>query len=171
MRWVKLRRLTRAQSFPHLTSAPRGGEGETGFTLLEMIIVLVILGLVVGIAASRGPPRSHGLEVRGLIASVTQALRGARARAISTNRPVLIAVNGEHGRIAVDGGPVIQLPPELGLAAATGPAGEPGKKLTGIRFTPDGSSSGGRILLADGRRRTQIGIDWLTGRVSVADVP
>jgi len=38
-----------------------------------------------------------------------------------------------------------------------------------IRFNPDGSSTGGRISLADGRRRIGVGVDWLTGRVSVAD--
>jgi general secretion pathway protein H len=157
---------------PPLPAPARNGRGkEAGFTLLEMIIVLVILSLVVGIAVSRGPQRSHGLEVRGLIASVVEALRGARGRAIAGNRPVLIAVNGERRSIAVDGGPTIQVPPELELAAVAGPAGEPGKHLAGIRFAPDGSSTGGRIVFADGRRHTQIGIDWLTGRVSVADVP
>jgi general secretion pathway protein H len=144
---------------------------DAGFTLLEMIIVLVILGLVVGIAASRGPQRSHGLEVRGLIASVVEALRAARGRAIAGDRPVLVAVNGGRRSIAVDGGPTIHVPPELDLAAVAGPSGEPEKTLAGIRFAPDGSSSGGRILLADGKKHTQIGIDWLTGKVSVADVP
>jgi general secretion pathway protein H len=38
-----------------------------------------------------------------------------------------------------------------------------------IRFNPDGSSTGGRISLADGRRRIGVGVDWLTGRVSVVD--
>jgi general secretion pathway protein H len=149
----------------------RIGRGSGGFTLLEMIIVLVILGLVVGIAASRGPPRNHGLEKRGLIASLVEALRGARGRAISTNRPVLIAVNGERRSIGIEGGPTIQLPPDLDLAAASGPAGELDKKLTGFRFAPDGSSTGGHIQVADGKRHTQIGVDWLTGRVSVTDAP
>jgi general secretion pathway protein H len=155
-------------------AAPAGGEGtggQAGFTLLEMIIVLVILGLVVGIAAARGPSRSHGLDVRALVDSVVETLRGARGRAIAHNRPVLVAVNGERRSIAVDGGPTILLPPGLGLAAVGGLSGEPGPKLAAIRFAPDGSSTGGRIVLADGKRHTQIGIDWLTGRVSVADAP
>ncbi len=142
-----------------------------GFTLLEMIVVLVVLALVAGMVAGRGPSRSHGLEMRALVASMVEALRGARGRALATNRTVLVAVNGERRSLAVEGGPSIQLPPDVGLSAVAGPAGEPGKLLAGIRFAPDGSSNGGRILLADGKRRTRIGVDWLTGRVSVADVP
>ncbi len=38
-----------------------------------------------------------------------------------------------------------------------------------IRFNPDGSSTGGRIALADAGHRIAVGVDWLTGRVSVAD--
>ena len=140
---------------------------EAGFTLLEMIVVLAILGLVVGLAAARGPGRSHGLEVRGLVAAVTETLRGARGRAIGTNRPVLVAVNGARGSVAVAGGPTLTMPLGLDLTAAL-PGGEPGKELVGIRFAPDGSASGGRIVIADGKRRTRIGVDWLTGRISVA---
>jgi len=142
-----------------------------GFTLLEMIIVLVILGLVVAVAASRGPVRSHGLEVRGIVAAVSEALRGARGRAIAANRPVLVAVNGERRGIAVEGGPTIEVPKGLELEAAVGAGGRPQKQLVGFRFAPDGSSTGARILFADGNRRIQISVDWLTGRVSTVDVP
>jgi general secretion pathway protein H len=142
-----------------------------GFTLLEMIIVLVILGLVVAIAASRGPARSHGLEVRGTVAAVSEALRGARGRAVAMNRPVLVAVNGERRTIAVQGGPTIKVPAGLDLEAAVGAGGTPTNQLVGFRFTPDGSSTGARILFDDGNRHIQIGVDWLTGRISTVDVP
>jgi len=38
-----------------------------------------------------------------------------------------------------------------------------------ISFAPDGSSSGGRIELAENGVRLLVGVDWLTGLVSVAD--
>lgn len=37
----------------------------------------------------------------------------------------------------------------------------------GLRFFPDGSSTGGYIELQTGRRSYRIAVDWLTGAVSV----
>jgi general secretion pathway protein H len=39
----------------------------------------------------------------------------------------------------------------------------------GIRFYPDGSSTGGRITVKAGERQYLVDVDWLTGRVSIAD--
>jgi general secretion pathway protein H len=39
-----------------------------------------------------------------------------------------------------------------------------------IRFNPDGSSTGGRITVGDAVRKIAVGVDWLTGRVSLSDV-
>jgi general secretion pathway protein H len=36
-----------------------------------------------------------------------------------------------------------------------------------IRFDPDGSSSGGRISIRGGGQLWTVGVDWLSGRVSV----
>jgi general secretion pathway protein H len=147
---------------------PRGG---AGFTLLEMIVVLVVLALVAGVVVGRGPVRSRALNVRAAVSDIVATLRGARGRAIAVNRPVMVAVNGSQGSVAVDGVPAFRAPPGMVLAAAPGLGGIPGPGLAGIRFAPDGSSTGGRIVLADGARRVLVGVDWLTGRVSVADAP
>jgi hypothetical protein len=41
--------------------------------------------------------------------------------------------------------------------------------LGAITFAPDGSSSGGRVVLVAGANAVAIVVDWLTGRVSVAN--
>ena len=61
-------------------------------------------------------------------------------------------------------------PPKLSIALLTVNGEKSGATTGDIRFNPDGSSTGGRITLADGSRRVAVGVDWLTGRVSVADV-
>ena len=40
-----------------------------------------------------------------------------------------------------------------------------------IRYFPDGSSSGGNIVLSDDRRSTRVDVDWLTGKVTVSKQP
>ncbi|HYC15532.1 MAG TPA: GspH/FimT family pseudopilin, partial [Stellaceae bacterium] len=39
----------------------------------------------------------------------------------------------------------------------------------GIRFFPDGSSTGGRVTLARDGRKIEIAVDWLTGRIALQE--
>ncbi len=142
---------------------------DSGFTLLEMLVVLVILGLMVGLVVTRGPPRSASLNLRGAAVEVAQALQAARARAIATDRRVDFRLDVAGHAFAVDGGAARALPASLALSivAVTSEAGA--DRIARIGFAPDGSSTGGRIDLAEGMRRTRIDVDWLTGRVRVAE--
>ena len=38
-----------------------------------------------------------------------------------------------------------------------------------IRFFPDGSSTGGHVTLIQGERRSDVFVDWLSGRISVGE--
>ena len=143
---------------------------RTGFTLIEVIIVLVILGLAAGLVMNRGPSRSRGLEATSAAADVARMLRAARGQAIASDHSVLVLVDLARHAIAVDGGPVRVVPANLGLSVVAVADETLGARLAGIRFQPDGSASGGRITLADGKRRIEVGVDWLTGRVTIGDV-
>jgi len=45
------------------------------------------------------------------------------------------------------------------------------ERVGAIRFFPDGSSTGGRVILKrdDGDAGWQVGVNWLTGRILVAE--
>ena len=74
---------------------------QDGFTLLEMIVVIVILGLVAGLVLTRGPMRSTGLSARAAATMLAGSLRAARSEAIATDRPVTVLINATLGTIQV----------------------------------------------------------------------
>jgi general secretion pathway protein H len=90
-------------------------------------------------------PRSHRLEMQSAVRTVAQTLRLARGRAIAGGVPVGVAMPHLPAWLAV----VVQAPPG------------------GIVFAPDGTSSGGRVLLAGADRHVEVSVDWLTGRVEI----
>jgi len=140
---------------------------EAGFTLLEMIVVMAVLGLMAGLVVARGPSRSPALDLRAAASELAQALRGARARAIATDRLVMVRIDARAHAFAVDDAPPHPLPAALALRLVAGPEEGAADRLGGISFVPDGGSSGGRIDLAAGARHLVLTIDWLTGRVRI----
>jgi general secretion pathway protein H len=77
-------------------------------------------------------------------------------------------VNGRRYRVG--DGAERHLPANLSFELLTIVGESRGAGIGDIRFNPDGSSTGGRIVLAGAQQRMAVGVDWLTGRVTVADV-
>jgi general secretion pathway protein H len=151
------------------TAAPRYDAREAGFTLIEVIITLTILGLSLALIVGYRPPWSGGLGLRGAAAELAAGLRVARSEAIVSNRPVAFQLDLAGHRYRVGKAEPRPLPAQLTIALLT-VAGEQGGNAAGdIRFNPDGSSTGGRISIGDGARSIAVGVDWLSGRVSIAD--
>lgn len=140
-----------------------------GFTLIELLVLLAILGLALGLITGYKPPWSRGVGIRATAAELAAGLRLARSEAIVSNRPVAFDLDLAGHRYRVGTGTPRRLPADLSLELLT-VAGEARDAREGdIRFNPDGTSTGGRISLTDGQRQIGVGIDWLTGRVSIAD--
>ena len=143
---------------------------EAGFTLIEMLVVVAIMGFALTMIVTRGPVRSQALEMKAAVSEVAQGLRLARSKAIATNTPVQFAVDVPLGTFRIDRGTPTVLPRSLSISMTAVSEETLGARLAAIRFNGDGSATGGRIELTDGQRRSQIGVDWLTGRVSVLQV-
>jgi general secretion pathway protein H len=141
-----------------------------GFTLIEVIVTLAILGFALVLVAGYKRPWSSGLGVRATASELASGLRLARSEAIASNRPVALDIDVTHHLYRVGKGAERRLPADLSIELVTIAGEGRGASIGDIRFNPDGSSSGGRIVLAEGKRHTAVGVDWLTGRVTVADV-
>ena len=135
-----------------------------------MIVVVAVLGMALGLVVTRGPMRSQTLEMQAAVNQVAQGLRVARSRAIATNTPVRFAVDVPLHSFRIDSERPIALPSSVSIAMTAVSDETLGSRLAAIRFNADGSATGGRIDLTDGQRVAQIGVDWLTGRVSVLQI-
>ncbi len=142
---------------------------DGGFTLVEVLVVLAVVGLALGVVALRGPQRSPALDLRAAAGTVAETLRLARSRAVAGNRTVGVVFDVAGPSLRLDGAPSRGLPTGISMAVTATLGNTAGGRLAAIQFAPDGSSSGGRVVLQGGGRRTQVGVEWLTGRVSVAD--
>jgi general secretion pathway protein H len=131
----------------------RAGAAEAGFTLIELLAVMTLVALLAAVAMPRlGSLLSPSIE--RTTRRVALAVREQRTVAMLTGR--LVTLNAAA---------VAPLLPRGTEVEQTWP------EEAGILFMPDGSSSGGRLVLEarDGRRA--IDIDWLTGRITVGAAP
>src|ERR1700676_2854606 len=146
-----------------------GSPSASGFTLIEMFVVLAILGFALALVIGYRSPVGRGLDLRGSAANLAAGLRMARSEAILKNRTVSFDLDLAGHRFRAGSGPVQQLPARLGIELLT--IGDERRSGSGgaIRFNPDGSSPGGRISMDEGGQTMMVGVDWLTGRVSIAD--
>ena len=129
--------------------------------------MLAIAGVMLGLVIGGGPMRSSGLQLRAAAGALAQTLRAARAQAIAGDHHVSVAIDPANHRFAIDGGPVRTLDAGLPISVLPPALRGPGPMRV-IRFSPDGSATGGQVLLGAGRARQAITVEWLTGRVSVA---
>jgi general secretion pathway protein H len=136
-----------------------------GFTLLELIVVLTVIALVTAVSVPSFFGTGRTLDTRREVALIDSALRDARREAIKTATGTGVefdlarrVVRGRHG--------VRKLPEGVTVTLETVAAQQRAKQVGRVWFYPDGSSSGGRVTLADARRQYRIDIDWITGRVT-----
>lgn len=144
-------------------------EPVAGFTLIELTVVLVIMGLALALVVSRGVPVSPATEARAAAREIAGALRAARATALMTNRSQSFSLDlANHSYRWGEGAPAA-LPADLALGLLTSRDQVVADGLGSIRFDPDGGASGGRITIAGGGRIWWVGVDWISGRVSVEE--
>jgi general secretion pathway protein H len=142
---------------------------QAGFTLIEVIVVLAILTLSVTLIVGYRPPWNSSLNMRGAAGQLATALRLARSEAISRDAAVSVAVDVARHRYRIGQDTERVLPPTFKVELLTLTSERYAASAGEIRFNPDGSSTGARVILGDGTRTIAVGVDWLNGRVSIRD--
>jgi general secretion pathway protein H len=143
-----------------------------GFTLVELLVVLAIATLLLAAVPPLISAALPGVELKAAARRTMASLRLAREAAIRSGVDTALLVDVEERRLELPGFRAVAFPKrvEMHLEAASREMLDDNRGA--IRFFPDGSSTGGRIVLARGetgeRSGYQVGVTWLTGRVRMA---
>lgn len=133
--------------------------------------------LFVGLAVPSGWKMYRSMEYRKAVRDISTAASAARYNAITSGiaQDVLVDTAAssylvrEHGK-SVRRDSFHSLPESISLAARTAAEINPTREIAGIRFYPDGSSSGGSISVSretsGGADGVRLRVDWLLGRVT-----
>lgn len=153
--------------------------GCSGFTLFEVIIVMMIVAMM---AAIIGPAVRSGistLRFRTAVKGLVSTLRYCRSKAISTKKEEKTEIDMDEGSyrmagvsLSADGkgrAPAVGMLPEGALFAEWETSNE--TETGGIQFItfyPKGNATGGTLRIEDQRGSLlEVVIDRITGRVKV----
>jgi len=132
---------------------------EGGYTLLELLVVLALIGLVTAIATPIAGNVIVGAELRADTSSLATALEQLRREALE--REKTITIETREGKLMSSEGEPILLP-----HAAQVRFEQSDGELT---YFGDGTTSGATIRLTEGDRALDLEIAWLTGAMLVKE--
>ena len=152
----------------NVTSPVGSRHSLRGFTLVETIVVLAIVTMLLALL----PPLFSGpldkLQLRRTVYQVASDLRLAQQAAIIQSRETEVQINVDQlsyrnhrqaDAISMDAVKKIKLLSDARL--------RPDDQSGSIVFYPDGSSSGGHIVLTGSQQSYHIKITWISGHVQI----
>lgn len=139
-----------------------------GFTLLELLVVLFLMGLAYALAAPSIGAGAASLELKSATRQLAAGLRKARSVAITRQHEAVLTVDvGRHAFAVTGDEKIYPLPKRVEINLITAQTEQIQDQVGNLRFFPDGTSTGGLITLSVGESRQAINIDWLTGKIVI----
>ncbi len=129
---------------------------EHGFTLFELLIVMIMLGMLAGVAAPATGRFLDSLSFRKQTTDFLSSMRYARLMAISKGKPVTVLYDEAQAALYLSG--AVQEERMFDLKEDAGFLLEPDT----LTFYPEGQVSPGRLTVHKGRKRQEIDFDPLT---------
>lgn len=134
---------------------------SAGFSLIEMLVVLLILAIVsgtfsIGMRDRTPDPVAVAQEIAGRLSQV-------RIAAVVEARPKKVTFDLAGRQVAFDGdASTLMLPGGVDMTLLVGQELVEARKAN-LMYYPDGSSTGATVTLRQGRQSAKIRVLWLTG--------
>lgn len=138
-----------------------------GFTLVEMLVVLVIISLMMALVGTSISRNISGAEMRTAASKVAAALRYTRTQAILKKTEQVFLMDTEAMSYQAAGRKPEKLPEGMKVELNTARSELTSETAGGIRFYPDGGSTGGNVRIEANGRIYRVNVAWLTGEASM----
>lgn len=150
-----------------VTAHPRLARGRHGFTLVELLVVLVIATLVLALVGTSISRSISGAEMRTAASKMAASMRYTRTRSILDKQEHVFLVDTENRAYTAPRRAAVVLPEGMNVELMTARSELTAETVGGIRFYPDGGSTGGYVKLEANGRVYRINVAWLTGEASL----
>jgi general secretion pathway protein H len=147
----------------------RAGNNQEGFTVLEIVLVVLLMALAVGISYPSLTRGNSLFQIRATGRNVLNMLRYAREKAITEQQTLIVSVDRDAQKVVFSdefgGQPKsLMMPKSIKIARMALQGQELAQGILRIRFLPNGGSDSAEILLSSDRGTTvRIVTDPITG--------
>ncbi|RMG04004.1 MAG: prepilin-type N-terminal cleavage/methylation domain-containing protein [Nitrospirae bacterium] len=141
------------------------GTGQKGFTLLELIIVLLLIGIIaglVGISIANSVPSNR---FRSDVRTLASLMRYASKRAVYTGLEKTLEIDLDEKTVTYEGKVRIRFPEGTGISIKTPDGGEIEMEKYRFVFYPEGGTEGETVIIKRGGKGFTLELDPLLGAV------
>lgn len=142
-------------------------KGQYGFTLFELLIVMAIAAFAIGTVLTFYNPGQSTADIKSQTFRLAAEMKRARNAALVRQSDVLVSFDLSDRKITFGTRQrALVLGSNIDISITSASIENRSKSNAGIRFFPNGSSTGGTVVLKQGNDTYEIRINWLTGSVS-----
>lgn len=142
---------------------------EDGFTLLELMAVMLIIALVASLVITM-TARTGRPGLKAVTLQTAALLRRERTEAILAGRERHVSLDGVRRVLVGETGEAVSIPRDVAVDLLGTDAVWSGRQAV-VRFNPDGASTGAVLRLSREKAQYEIRVNWFTGSVDVLAVP
>jgi len=141
-----------------------------GFSLLEMMAVMVLIAIAITVASFTVTNSLNSAKLQAVSRDLVAALRYTRGQAIVKGEQKTLDVDLDAMTYQAPNKDAVKFPDKVEIKLLTAQSELTTGRAGGIRFYPDGSSTGGHISVIAGEREWRVNVGWLTGEVSLEEI-
>ena len=153
----------RAGSDGGVSSDPQGG-----YVLIEVVATLAVIVMLMALSFPRVSADTSPTRMAALITASVSLLREARTEAIARGAPVATTFDAGR-RMLTAGTRSVTIPPDVSFHMVAGGNCPAESMRAAIVFRPDGTNCGGILRFGKHGYAARAHVNWVDGRIDVAE--